>query len=192
MKDLQVFGIALLCVVATSVAAKPTFNDRLAAGEVIVETQTVKGSDIPKAIVTGVVDAPPAAVWAIISDCNHYEKNMIRVADAKEVSRSGDEVVCEVTTDMPFPLSNLTARTRAKHTVGPPVWSREWQLIEGDYTSNVGSWRIQAFNLEGTRSLVVYTVHAVPDMFVPDSLIRKAQKDTLPDLIKHLRSKLEK
>jgi ribosome-associated toxin RatA of RatAB toxin-antitoxin module len=164
----------------------------LSAGEIIVETKAVKGSDVPRASVTAVVDAAPAEIWAIVSDCNTYSKNMIRIESAKELSREGNQVVCEVTADMPFPLSNLTAQTRAKHTVGPPVWSREWTLIKGDYTSNEGSWRIQAFDLEGTRSLVVYSVHAVPDMMVPDSLIKKAQRDTLPDLIKNLRKKVGK
>ncbi|MEZ4459946.1 MAG: SRPBCC family protein [bacterium] len=194
MQKSKLSRLSLLAVlVTTSVAvAKPSFHERLAAGEIIVETKAVKNSDIPQAIVTAVIDAPPANVWAIISDCNHYEKNMIRVAEAKELSRKGDEVVCEVTTDMPFPLSNLTAQTRAKHTVGPPVWSREWKLIKGDYKSNEGGWRIQSFDLEGTKSLVVYTVHAVPDMMVPDSLIKKAQRDTLPDLMKNLRKKVKK
>lgn len=189
--NFRVVAVAGL-LMASTVSAKPTFHERLTSGEIIVDTFPVKGSDVPKAKVTAVVDAPPAAIWAIISDCNTYEKNMIRVAQAKELSRDGNTVVCEVTADMPFPLSNLTAKTRAKHTVGPPIWSREWSLIEGDYTSNEGNWTIQAFDLEGTKSLVMYSVHAVPDMMVPDSLIKKAQRDTLPDLIKNLRKKVKR
>lgn len=187
----RVFLFSLVLIAATA-SAKGSFHERLTAGEIIVETKSVKGSDVPEAIVTAVVDAPPGDVWAIISDCSKYKKNMIRVAEAREISRKGNDVTCEVTTDMPFPFSNLRAKTLAKHTVGPPVWSREWNLIEGDYDSNHGGWRIQAFDLEGTKSLVVYNVHAVPDMMVPDSLIKKAQRDTLPDLMRHLRKKLKK
>ncbi len=187
----QVF-LFLLVLGTANASAKSTFHERLTAGEIIVETKNVKGSDIPQAIVTAVIDAPPADVWALISDCSKYKTNMIRVVEAREISRKGNDVTCEVTTGMPFPFSNLRAKTLAKHTVGPPVWSREWNLIEGDFVSNTGGWRIQAFDLEGTKSLVVYTVHAVPDMMVPDSLIRKAQRDTLPDLMKHLRKKVKK
>jgi len=185
-----------LCVltvlgVASVSHGQETYHARLSKGEVIVETTKVAGSSIPEATVTAVVDAPPAKIWKIIEDCNKYPTTMIRIKEAKELSRSGSEIVCEVTAAMPWPISDLTAKTLAKHTVGPPVWSREWSLIEGDYETNKGSWRIQSFDLENTRSLVVYKVHAVPKISVPDGLIRKAQRDSLPDLMKNLRKKVK-
>lgn len=188
----KVMFVCVLGLLVSSVHAQETYHGRLSKGEIIVETKAVKGSDIPEATVTAVIDAPPSKVWDLISECKNYKKTMIRVAKAQEISRNGKEVVCQVTTAMPWPISDLTAKTKATHKVGPPVWSREWQLIEGDFESNVGSWRIQSFDIENTRSLVVYKVHAVPDLSVPDALIKKAQKDTLPDLIKHIRKQVSK
>ncbi len=188
------FLIALLTFVSfvAPLDAENKLRARLDSGEIIVKTKKVKGSDVPQATVMGVVNAPPEKIWDVIGKCDNYEETMIRVLEAKELKRKGDTVICQVTTDMPWPLSNLTAVTRAHHTVGPPVWSRTWALIQGDFESNRGSWRIQAFNpVEKDRSLVVYKVHAVPDIMVPDGLITKAQKDTLPNLIKHLRKNLE-
>lgn len=192
----HLFVVAVLALIftapASSVDAENKLRARLDGGEVIVKTKKVAGSDVPEATVMGVVNAPPAKVWEIIGKCDDYEETMIRVLEARELERKGDTVICQVTTDMPWPLANLTAVTRAHHTVGPPVWSRTWKLIQGDFISNRGSWRIQAFDpVEKKRSLVVYKVHAVPDMMVPDGLITKAQRDTLPNLIKHLRKNLE-
>lgn len=181
----------LLCGGLSSTAFADDTRERLDKGEIIVNTVDVEGSSIPEATLMAVIDAAPEKVWELVGNCNEYEKNMIRVLKAEELSRSGDTVICMVTTDMPWPLANLTAVTRAKHTVGPPVWSRSWSFIKGDFKSNRGSWRVQAFDPQKKRSLVVYKVHAVPDMMVPDGLIRKAQRDTLPNLIKHLRKKLE-
>ena len=183
--------LACACLLLASPAwSENPLRSRLDKGEIIVETKDVKGSDIPEATVTAVIDAPPDKVWEIIGNCTDYTETMIRVLESKEIRRKGDQVTCEVTTDMPWPLANLTALTQAKHVVGPPVWSRTWVLIKGDFESNKGSWRLQSFDATNKRTLVVYKLHAVPDMMVPDGLIKKAQRDTLPKLIKHLRKKL--
>ncbi len=187
------------CSIAVLMLMIPAFafgqnklRDRLDKGEIVVELKDIKGSDIPEATVTAVIDAAPEEVWKIVGDCSRYTKTMIRVLESKQIRKKGDQITCQVTTDMPWPLSNLTALTQAKHVVGPPVWSRTWVLIKGDFESNRGSWRIQNFDSSGQRSLVIYKVHAVPDMMVPDGLITKAQRETLPKLIKHLRKSLTK
>ena len=184
--------VLTVLALTSSIHAQESYHDRLSKGEVIVETAEVVGSSIPEATVTAVIDVPPSDVWRIIEKCNDYPKNMVSIRKAVELSRAGSVVVCEVTTAMPWPISDLTAKTRAKHTVGPPVWSREWNLIEGDYESNEGSWRIQSFNLENTRSLVVYRLHAVPKLSLPDVLIKYAQRQVLPDLMEHIRERVKK
>lgn len=186
----KVLLVVAVTALASQSVAQESFHARLSKGEIIVEASKVAGSDIPETKVTAVIDAPPGEIWKLVEQCNNYPKNMIRIKKAKELSRSGNQVKCQVTAEIPWPFSDLTAITMAKHTVGPPVWKREWDLVEGDYKSNKGSWRIQSFDLENTRSLVVYQVHAVPNMSVPDSLVKKAQRETMPDLIKHVRKRV--
>ena len=190
--SLIVTVVAFVIMLPSIASAQNALRERLDKGEIVVKVKDVKGSDIPEATVTAVIDAPPQDVWNIVGDCSRYTKTMIRVLESEQIKKKGDQVTCKVTTDMPWPLSNLTALTQAKHVVGPPVWSRTWVLIKGDFESNRGSWRIQNFDSAGQRSLVVYKIHAVPDMLVPDGLITKAQRDTLPKLIEHLRKSLKK
>src|SRR5262245_49698304 len=80
-----------------------------------------------------VVNAPPARVWALVSKCADYVKNMPSIAASKELSREGDEhtkftTVCEVVADVPFPFSDLTSVSRATLTVDAPSgsYTREW------------------------------------------------------------------
>lgn len=164
---------------------------RLANGEILIATQNVAGSDVPKAVVTGVINAPPERIWAIVSDCDRYEGRLPRIRAAREVERSGNTVVCEVTVALPFPISDLTARTRATHTAGPREWRREWTLIEGDYQRNDGSWVLTPFQGDSNRTLVVYTVHAEPNNRVPQRLRNRAQESSLPDVIETLRNLTE-
>lgn len=173
-------------------ASADSAKDRLAAGEIIIKTSPVAGSSTPKLRAMAVVDAPPERVWAIIDKCDDYEKTMVRVAEAEELSRQGTKVRCKVTVDMPFPLSNLTAVTEATHTVKPgELWERKWKLVEGDYKVNMGSWRLAPFDDAKTRTLVVYEVVADPKITIPEGIKKAAQKKSIPELMEHLREQVK-
>ncbi|MBA2661626.1 MAG: SRPBCC family protein [Bradymonadaceae bacterium] len=178
------------CLLPATVPAQS--NDALSKGEISVDIVDVQGSEVPKVIVKGVIDAPPAKVWRIISDCNHYAKRMPRIKASKQLEKKGDTVICEVTVGLPFPMSDLRATTTAKHVEGPTVWSRHWTLIEGDYEINNGSWEISAFAGDPNRSFAVYTVHAVPNTAVPAWMRRRAQESSMPDIIRRIREEVKK
>lgn len=184
---------AWLCVAAAtgqSAAADAATDAQLAAGEILVTTRAIAGSELPEATVQAVIDAPPVAVWKIVDDCANYKRNMMRIAESKLLSRTGAVSVCEVTVDMPMPMRNMTSVNEATATVGPPQWKRAWKLLRGDYKRNEGSWTLTAFDTAGTRTRVVYKIWAEPNISVPNFLIRKAQLSALPDMIKKLRSTL--
>ncbi|MEZ4268202.1 MAG: SRPBCC family protein [Myxococcota bacterium] len=194
-------AIALLAVLpATTVAraAEPASDEksdsraRLDAGEIIIKTSKVEGSGVPRVKAMGVVDAAPEAIWAVVERCADYKKTMIRTADSEEVSRKGNVVRCRVTIELPFPLKNLTATTDAIHTVvAGKKWQRRWSLVDGDYKRNTGSWTLIPFDDSGKRTLVIYEVHAEPNVALPDSIQRLAQKKSLPDLFEHLRETIK-
>ncbi len=161
-------------------------------GKIYVKSTPVKGSDIPKVVVTAVVNAPPTKVWEIVSNCDKFKSRMPRVLASKLVRKNGNTYICKVEIDLPFPLSNLTATTRAIHHTGPKRWERKWTLIKGDYSFDDGSWVLTPFGKDGKRTLVVYTVHAEPDTHIPDWVREKAQKSSLPGLIKRIRKEVKK
>ena len=149
----------------------------------------------PTYVAEGIVDAPPARVWALVSKCDDYVLNMPSVAASREISRAGDETtqftaVCEVTADVPFPFSDLTSVSRATMTVDAKTggYTRAWTLISGDYEVNDGSWRLVPID-GGAKTRVTYRIHVKPRTSLPDSVIQSAQQSRLPGVIQRLRDR---
>ena len=167
-------------------------TSHLEKGEILLDIEAVEGSDTPRVNARAMVKAPPEKLWKIIDDCSRYKDTMVRIGESQELSREGDTVTCRTTVDMPFPLSNLTATTRAVHTVEPgKLYKREWNLVEGDYKVNTGSWTLTPFEGDPNRTLVEYVLHADPTTSIPDAIKEAAQKKSIPDLIEKLRKDVE-
>jgi len=179
--------LVILVVLAADDVAD--IEKRLAAGEVIISNEKIEGSDMPRVTALGVIDAPPEKVWALVEDCANYSKTMVRIEESKQIERDGGTVICEVTADLPWPVPNLSSRTRAVHTVEPGVrWQRKWTMIKGDYTRNDGSWTLTPYKGDPNRTLAQYQLHVEPKIHVPDSIIASGQRKSLPDLFVKLRS----
>jgi ribosome-associated toxin RatA of RatAB toxin-antitoxin module len=163
-----------------------------ASHDVVVKTVEVEGSDVPRIVVTATMDAPPEKVWAIVSDCAHYHEHMPRIAASKLLSKSGNTHTCEVTVEMPFPLSNLTSVTQAVHDENPAKYSRKWKLVRGDFKMNEGSWEVWPTDASRAKSSVRYTIRAEPNSAVPQWVREKAQKKTLPEMIDRVEAEAKK
>jgi ribosome-associated toxin RatA of RatAB toxin-antitoxin module len=151
----------------------------------------VKGSETPKVVAKSVIAEPPAKVWKVVSECANYKDRMPRIAASKLVKQEGNVHTCEVTISMPFPFSNLTARTEAVHEESAEGMSRRWKLVRGDYKFNQGSWEVKPID-GGKKSLVTYTVHAEPNTSLPAWIREAAQKKALPELFERVKSEAGK
>lgn len=166
-------------------------KDALGSGEIILETEAVEGTTTPRMHVRAVIEATPEKVWGVIQDCSRYKDTMVRIEEAQELSREGNIVVCRTVVDMPFPLSNLVSTTKATHTVEPgKLYKREWELIEGDYVQNSGSWTLTPYLDDANRTLVDYAIVVEPKTEIPESVRIAAQQKTLPDIIEKLRDQV--
>jgi carbon monoxide dehydrogenase subunit G len=163
----------------------------LSKGKIYISTHKVSGSDVPLLKMIGVVDAPPEKVWEIVSNCDKFASRLPNIEQARIVKKKGKNVRCKVEVDLPFPLSNLTAVTDGVHEISAKKWSRKWTLVSGDYARNDGSWVLTPFDDDDKRTLVVYSVHADPDTYVPDWAREKAQKSSFPDLLKRIRKEVK-
>jgi len=175
----RLFGFSLLLL-----SALPAVADE--GSGVKVWTEKVAGSDVPFSVAEGVIDAPAAVVWSIVSDCNNYKTTMTNILSSQEISRAGDNVVCKVTADLPFPLPDLTSQTKAVHTVDvDKSYVRKWSLLEGDYNINEGSWSVVA--IDATHCKASYRLRVQPKMPVPDSLLTTFQNTAMPRVINNIR-----
>lgn len=185
----------LLCLLAGPSHATAQSVEELSKGEIFVSTQKVKGYDFPKLKMKAVINAPPAKVYKLISDCDRFKDRMPRVEESKTLKRSPGSHTCEVTVGVPFPMSDLTAITVDRRVAGPVEWSRRWTLAKGvetSYTRNVGAFVLTTFNGDPNRTLVNYEIHAIPKSAVPDFLRKTAQKRSLPGMIKRMREEVAK
>ena len=165
-------------------------------GEIFVKTKDVAGFDTPKLIVTAVVEAPPAKVYEVVTNCDRFVDRLPRVESSKTLSRNGNSHKCKVRLAMPFPMSDLIAVTVDKRKQGPDEWYRKWVLDPAteseSYRHLDGSFVLKPFSGDPNRTLVLYTVHAIPKSAVPDFIRKTAQKKSMPNMIKRIRKEVAK
>lgn len=186
---------ALVVVVALFAAGVASAGEpesvRLERGDVVVWTEKVAGSETPVGYARGVIDAPPAAVWAVVEACEDYSKTMPRILKSAVVKREGAVRFCKVTADMPFPAPDLESLTRAEGRAVDGGFVRTWRLVEGDYKINEGSFSLMPYG-DGSKTLATYRIHVQPNLPLPDGIVRAAQKGSLPDVIHNLRKRFAK
>lgn len=192
---MMIAAAALVMSAPLGLAAGPTADTtraRLEAGEVIVKTTKVRGSEAPRYRVFAVIAATPARVWAQLSECSALARSMLLVTASRRVARKGNTERCAMQVELPMGLGSLDSITEAVNTVIPGErWHREWRLVEGDYEANSGSWTLVPWNEDGTRTLAVYEQHVFAKMVLPASVQRAGQKQRLPEILRKLRRVVE-
>jgi ribosome-associated toxin RatA of RatAB toxin-antitoxin module len=164
---------------------------RLERGEIVVRNDATTA--VPQVFMQAIVEAAPARVWRHIDDSARYQDFMPRVKKSEELSRSGDEVRSRVTIDMPFPLKNLTATSRATHTVREgELYRRAWKMETGDYDVNEGAWTLVPHPTSPARTVVTYEARIQPRIPLPAALKQLAQEKALPGLLEALRERVRK
>lgn len=162
---------------------------KVAKGGVVLQPLSAKSG--VKAWAVAKVEAPIAAVWPVVRDCEHFSKFMPRTKVSKKLRQEGNTIDCKVEISMPFPISNLWSHVRSVITEHPGGgWTRAWKLLKGNYKRNNGSWSVLPYQGDPNRSLLVYRIDVDPDIMVPDAIIRSAQTGSLPDVFVAVRKRV--
>lgn len=184
-----------------------TQTARLARGELIIDAVPVPGSAVAELHVWAVIEAPVDRVWQIVSRPAEFSRTMRGVKRSAELSREPlapdrsagepdrqqERVRARITVGMPFPLRDLTSVTDAVHTVRADGWrQRRWELVEGDYHQNRGSWTLMPHEGDATRTLAHYKLHAEPKLRLPGKIKEFATERAVPRLFAQLRSACER
>lgn len=163
----------------------------LVGGDVQVEVN-VDGPTI-RADIVGVVNATPERVFAVIRDFAGQENWVPDLYDASVVESSGNVVVGEGNTRLPWPLSDRQWRLRivsSEETLeGRPAMIARWTLVPnfGNMVQNEGYWLVMPMVDDPSRSLVRYRFVANAGISAPDGVERRATRRMLPGILEGLR-----
>ena len=197
-----VFGLTLcLCIPSSlelsaapneslsAVGSAPGLSKKVRAGGISVTFKKVAGSEMPAVLAYGVIKAPIAKVWAMVTDCGRYHLTMPSVKESALLSGSvsSGKMRCKIVADLPWPMSDLTSVVDVTLKLrADGVHERKWTLVEGDYKRNEGSWILTPID-QGASTLLRYQLYVEPNTSVPDFLKRQAQKIKVPGMFQAIR-----
>lgn len=182
----------LFAATAQAADLKPDEIARLDKGEVLVEARALGDDGTVAARAKVVLDFPPEQIWKHLDDCARYDQFMPRVSKSTELVRDGGKVICRIEVDMPFPLGDLWSETVAMHDQpSEHTYRRRWKMPEGKgtYRQNKGAWVVSAWQGDTKRSLVEYKIKVQPLNKVPGSILKAAQKRSLPGMMEALKKR---
>ena len=109
---------------------------------------------LKQATVIGLIKAPPAKVWAVITDYKRYPQMIPSVVEIEIISKKGDDLVLEM--EIEVPGSNVEYKRHDR--LFPPHRIEMWpEDDEGDITR--GRWRWELVpHANGTQTILIYTL----------------------------------
>jgi len=126
----------------------------LARGDLAL-VESLPDDKLKQATVMALVEAPPATVWKVLTDYEHYTDFIPNVAEANVVKREGRDVVVAYEIEVPGSNVEYTRRDR----LFPPDRIEAWlDDDEGDITR--GAWRWQLVSTAtGSRTILILTLY---------------------------------
>lgn len=160
---------------------------RIQKGEIIVRVDE-SGEAIKRTLVTGLIDAPPEAVYPIYTDFESYPELFKSARSSEVLKRDGNILTCKVVMDFPWPLGS---RWVSNYTyLDPANTSFTFKKFDGSVRVYEGALTIQP---EGKgRSRVVYTAKVDPALPVPAWLVNMITANYFPMAIQRVRDKVAK
>ena len=153
----------------------------------MLKTYKIKGYGVPRIVAEAVVDAPAAALFAIVSDCRNIKQLVDAVDAVKLISRTATRHRCWIHVDTPFPFSALESTMDYRKRVTPTRATMSFKMVTGDYLRNRGTWTFTPFDTASKRTLVRYDLHCVPKMRSPDAAITWGTERNIRGMLKKLR-----
>lgn len=143
--------------------------------------------------VIGVIDASIDDVLAVLRDYDNYTRWYPDQREAALLSRDGLRARARGEIHMPFPFPNrryiINVEQRNLTAGGERVVTVQWQYEQdsGNFNEMYGFWWLQPWNGDASRTLCRYVLYADLGVWLPDFVIRWAQRRMLPGIIDGIR-----
>ena len=200
------FAIVLMAVTASAEEDKGwTVVSR--SGDLIVYNRPHKDSSIQEYKAVGLIDAPPAAVKAVIEDTDEFPHFMPYVIEARVISRKPDlrityqRISAPLVGDRDYTIqirgetllgadggTSYCNKWKAANELGPAAKSGVVRI-----KMNEGSWLLEPAG-DGRQTHATYNIFSDPGGSLPAMVVNAANKTAIPKVFNAIRkqAKLEK
>lgn len=161
-----------------------TTDRRLEAGEVVTRLLSQEGGTGVEA--SAIIDATPEAVYGVVTDYDHYPEFIPSLVDAKVLEWESDDV-CVLMEKLKVAFKTIEYAIRITHD--RRKLSTRWTKHDGFLRRNDGGWTCKPHG-KG-RTLVTYRVAVEAGLLVPQFVIDRLSRGSLPDLFAGLRKRVE-
>jgi uncharacterized protein YndB with AHSA1/START domain len=185
-------ALALQClgVAAQSWVADPAIQQRLAAGEVVVQAPPIDPSR-PRGRVHAAVriQAPPEAIWRVMTDCRQARAFVPGLKRCRRVDAAPDgrweDIEQEVRYSWLLPSVDYVFRAQYEwpHRI-------DFRRVSGDLREQEGAWLLTA-TPDGSGTVVEYEVYLDPGFWIPQLLVTRSLRTDLPAALSGLRERVE-
>ena len=176
---------ALATTIAHAADLSPKAQAALARGEAYAEVSPDPDGVSGKVFAVIDIEAPPARVWGVMTDCATAGKMITNLARCTIVSgdiRKGVDVREHVTHRSLF----LPAMRIVFRSVYEPFHRIRFDRVAGDLKVEQGEWRLQAMR-GGAATRVFYENRLAVDWPIPKALLRDGLRKDTPKVLVNLR-----
>ncbi|MCB1062316.1 MAG: SRPBCC family protein [Verrucomicrobiae bacterium] len=132
-----------------------------------------------------IIEAPVKAVWDVIADKEAAPDYIESLQSAKILEEHPDYVLIEQVMKL-GPLPKVTYVV--KHMPLPPH-EVKFERHSGDLESIKGFWKFMPIG-DGSKCLVIYRLSLKPGFFVPNFVIKRSLKKSLPEALEAVRDQV--
>lgn len=135
----------------------------------------------------GLVDAPAARVFAVLTDVPNYIHFAPRIAEARMLEGSGQGLY-ELVAKLPWPLGKTRARMRLQQGRRGAVYVARWKMLEGTLARYEGAVWVKPWGRN--RCLVIYEMLLTPRLPVPEALLSNGLRRAVQKFVLALRQRI--
>jgi uncharacterized protein YndB with AHSA1/START domain len=169
----------------------PAVQQRLARGEVVVETAAPTDPERPRGAVRAAVliRAGPEAIWSVMTDCRQTLTFVPGLRLCRRVDGAADGRWEDIEQEIRYAWYLPTVRYVVRADYDRPR-RIDFRRISGDLKEEEGTWVLSS-TADGAATLVEYQMYLDPGFWVPQVLVARSLRKDLPAALRGLRERVQ-
>jgi uncharacterized protein YndB with AHSA1/START domain len=170
--------------------AEPGTQQRLAEGQVVVESARESDAAAPRGQVRAAVRiaASPEDIWRVMTDCAQAPFYVPGLTRCRRVDTAPDGSWEDIEHEVRF-STLLPPIHYVFHAQYYRPYRMDFHRISGDLKEQTGTWLLTA-TPDGAATVVEYEVYVDPGFWIPQSLVERMLRKDVPEVLSGLRQRV--